>query len=347
MRRGEAAYQRRTKRCGALPMPDPSSLTLVADIGGTNTRVALARGREVQAGTIRRFPNEAYPGLEPVLRRYIDEAGGAAPVATCVAVAGPVKDGEAQLTNRDWHIDGALLTRGTGARVTAILNDLQAQGHALGHIDAANTRVLVSFPEASPFAAKLVVNVGTGFNIAVVFDTEGGRLVPPAEAGHVTLPVRDETDLRLARFVGAQHGFASVEEVLSGRGIVQVHDWLGQEEGDETRASSAEIMAALGEGAESRATRAGRVFARMLGAVSGDLALTTLPFGGVWLVGGLARAFAPYLAEFGFVEAFRDKGRFSGFMEAFGVGVVEDDNAALTGCASHLAGLLRVGHSPA
>jgi glucokinase len=85
----------------------------------------------------------------------------------------------------------------------------------------------------------------------------------------------------------------------------------------------------------------------MLGAVSGDLALTTLPFGGVWLVGGLARAFAPHLASFGFVEAFRDKGRFSGFLEAFGVGVVEDDNAALTGCASHLTGLLRVGHSPA
>jgi glucokinase len=78
----------------------------------------------------------------------------------------------------------------------------------------------------------------------------------------------------------------------------------------------------------------------MLGAVSGDLALTTLPFGGVWLVGGLARAFAPYLLSMGFVQAFRDKGRFSGFMEQFGVEVVEDDSAALTGCAAHLTGLL-------
>jgi glucokinase len=330
-------------------MPDPTqSLTLVADIGGTNTRVALAQGREVLPGTIRRFPNEAFEGLEPVLRRYLnEEANGAAPMAACVAVAGPVKDGQARLTNRDWHIDGPLLTRGTGAPVRAILNDLQAQGHALGHIDPANTRVLVPFPEASPHAAKLVVNLGTGFNIAVVYETEGGRLVPPAEAGHVTLPVRDETDLRLARFVGAHHGFASVEEVLSGRGIVQVHDWLGQEEGDTTPATSAEIISALTRAGDNRAKRAGRVFVRMLGAVSGDLALTTLPFGGVWLVGGLARAFAPHLASFGFVEAFRDKGRFSGFLEAFGVGVVEDDNAALTGCASHLTGLLRVGHSPA
>ncbi len=329
-------------------MPDPSHpLTLVADIGGTNTRVALARGREVLEGSIRRYPNEEFSGLEPVLGRYLSEEGSMTPIAACVAVAGPVKEGRARLTNRDWSIDGPLLTRGTGAEVTAILNDLQAQGHALGHIDPANTRVLVPFPEASPYAAKLVVNLGTGFNIAVVYDTEGGRLVPPAEAGHVTLPVRDEADLRLARFVGAQHGFASVEEVLSGRGIVQVHDWIGHEDGDPSPTTSAQIIAALAQGGDSRAVRAGQVFVRMLGAVAGDLALTTLPFGGVWLVGGLARAFAPYLASFGFVEAFRDKGRFSGFMEAFGVGVVEDDGAALTGCASHIAGLLRVGHSPA
>lgn len=325
----------------------PDTLTLVADIGGTNTRVALAQGRRVLESSIRRYPNEAYPGLEPVLRRYLEEEGGVDPLAACVAVAGPVKDGKATLTNRAWTIDGTLLSRATGAEVTAILNDLQAQGHALGHIDPAHARIVVPFPAASHHAAKLVVNVGTGFNIAQVFDTEGGRLVPPAEAGHVTLPVRDETDLRLARFLGAAHGFASVEEALSGRGVVQVYDWLGQEEGDPSRAGSAEIMAAVATGGDSRATRAARVFVRLLGAVSGDLALTTLPFGGVWLVGGLARAFAPHLDQYGFVQAFRDKGRFSGFMEQFGVGVVEDDNAALTGCASHLAGLLRVGHSPA
>lgn len=318
----------------------PDTLTLVADIGGTNTRVALARGRSVLTETIRRYANSENAGLAPVLRRYVAEMGDVDTAAACVAVAGPVKDGCGTLTNLDWSIDGATLAEATGAEVTAILNDLQAQGHALGHIDPANTRVVVPFPEAPVGAPRLVVNVGTGFNIAQVFDQGIHRLVPPAEAGHVTLPVRDEADLRMAQFVGAQHGFASVEEVLSGRGIVQVHDWLGREEGDLTRATSAEIMAAIARGGDSRAERAGRAFVRVLGAVSGDLALTTLPFGGVWLVGGLARAFAPYLEGFGFVEAFRDKGRFSGFMEQFGVGVVEDDNAALTGCASHLAALL-------
>jgi glucokinase len=322
------------------------TLMLVADIGGTNTRVALARGRDVIAGSIRRYANAGETGLEPVLRRYLAEEGNPGLAAACVAMAGPVKDGRGTLTNLDWSMDKDTLAGATGAGVTAILNDLQAQGHALGFLGAGTTREILPFSEASGHAAKLVVNVGTGFNIAVVFDTEGGRLVPPAEAGHITLPVRSDEDLRLARFVGATHGFASVEEVLSGRGIVQVHDWVGHEAGTPTSSSSAEIMAAL-ERRDERAVRAARVFVRYLGEVSGDLALVTLPFGGVWLVGGLARAFAPYLQEFGFVEAFRDKGRFSEFMEGFGVGVVEDDNAALIGCAAHLSGLLRVGHSPA
>jgi glucokinase len=76
-----------------------------------------------------------------------------------------------------------------------------------------------------------------------------------------------------------------------------------------------------------------------MGHVLGDLALGHLPFAGVYLIGGVARAFTPWLAEFGFAEAFRAKGRFSGFMEQFGVQVVTDDYAALTGCASHLAKL--------
>jgi glucokinase len=77
----------------------------------------------------------------------------------------------------------------------------------------------------------------------------------------------------------------------------------------------------------------------MLGSVAGNLALIQLPFGGVYLVGGVSQAFAPYLGDYGFVEAFRDKGRFAGFMSNFGVGVIEDDYAALTGCAAHLVSL--------
>ena len=73
--------------------------------------------------------------------------------------------------------------------------------------------------------------------------------------------------------------------------------------------------------------------------MAGDLALTQLPFGGVFLIGGISRAMAPWLGEYGFVQAFRHKGRFTGFMEQFAVTIVADDDAALIGSARHLESL--------
>jgi glucokinase len=73
------------------------------------------------------------------LRDYLDQTG-AQVTGVCVAAAGPVQDGVATMTNLDWVMDAAKLTGATGAKKVAILNDLQAQGQALGHIPAANLR---------------------------------------------------------------------------------------------------------------------------------------------------------------------------------------------------------------
>jgi len=311
--------------------------SVVADIGGTNTRVALAEGRQVIAATVRRYANAEFPGLETVLRRFIADEGGVDARACCVAVAGPVQGGRATMTNLDWTMDEATLARATGAEAVALLNDLQAQGHALGHIAPDLIRTVIAFPESAPDATRLVIGVGTGFNAAPVFDGRHGRLVPPSESGHVNLPVRTEADMRLAAFVGSAHGFPAAEDVLSGRGIEHVYAWAGDEAGTPREARAQDIMAALDRGDDPVAAAAAEVFVRMLGTVAGNLALIQLPFGGIYLVGGVARAFAPWLDRFGFATAFRDKGRFAGFMGNFGVGVVEDDYAALTGCAAYLA----------
>ncbi|GGL79815.1 glucokinase [Wenxinia marina] len=317
----------------------PNTLSLVADIGGTNTRVALADGRTILPQTVRRYRNADFAGLDSVLRRFIEEEDDVDCAAACVAAAGPVRDGRATLTNLDWTIDKATLGRATRAETVAILNDLQAQGHALGFLDAGNVRTILDFPPASEHAAKLVIGVGTGFNAAPVFETDAGRLVAPSESGHVNLPVRNETDMRLCRYVSTAHGFPAVEDVLSGRGLERVYAWLGEEAGDPRELTAAEIAAACAGGRDARAREAVRVVVEFLGMVAGNLALIQLPFGGVYLVGGVARAITPYLSEFGFADAFRDKGRFAGFMRNFGVAVVEDDYAALVGCAAHLAAL--------
>ncbi|KAF0677501.1 Glucokinase [Profundibacterium mesophilum KAUST100406-0324] len=311
-------------------------LTLVADIGGTNTRVALAQGAAVDTGTIERFRNADHRGLDAVLGDYLARRRSPPLAAACAALAGPVRDGRGTLTNLDWTIDENTLSQATGASRASLLNDLQAQGHALGLLDAQSVRQVIASPEgAAQESTRLVIGIGTGFNAAVVHEMDGMRMVTASESGHVTLPVRGDDDLRLSRFVEKAHGFPAVEDVLSGRGLVHVHDWLCAERGIDRRRSSAEIIADSGE--DEVARQAVVQFVRILGGVAGDLSLIHLPFGGVSLVGGMARAMLPFFEMAGFTETFRAKGRFSSFMEQFGVDVIEDDYAALAGCAGYCA----------
>lgn len=319
------------------------TLAILADIGGTNTRVALAEGTRVRLDSIRRFPNAEYQArgqdIAQVLRDYLDQTG-AAVTGVCVAAAGPVQDGVATMTNLAWVMDGAKLTAATGARKVAILNDLQAQGQALGHIPAENLRAVIPGP-VKPEATMLVVGLGTGVNAAPVHPLPHGRIVPPSECGHVNMPVRSEEEFQLARFVEArlkaegEVPHAGVEEVLAGRGLANLHAFAAYAAGHPASLSSADVLAALDAG-DAVAAHAARLYVHILGQMLADLALIHLPYGGIYLIGGMSRAMTPHFARFGLKAAFREDRRVDLLRKDFAVTVVEDDYAALTGCAAYL-----------
>ena len=321
-----------------MPLLQSDELSLVADIGGTNTRVALCRGAELQPGSVRRYRNAGRTGLEPVLQQYLQELGQPAVAGVCIAMAGPVRDGAGEMTNLDWKIDSKTLRQATGARRCDILNDLQAQGYALGHVDPDHVTQVFTGRSAitAAHAPSLVIGIGTGFNIAPVIDFPGGRIVMPSETGHINLPLQDEQDQRLNRYLTREFGFPALESALSGRGLQAIYAAMMPENASKTEPEATGIMAALQDRSDPVAEQAARQFVSLLGTVTGTLALIQLPFNGIYLVGGVARAFAPWLDEFNFATAFRNKGRFSEFMENFSVFLINDDYAALTGCAVHL-----------
>lgn len=319
------------------------TLKILADIGGTNTRVALADGVTILGETIKRYPNADYKArgqdIADILRDYLASVGE--PVSgVCVAAAGPVQDGVATMTNLDWTMDAAKLSAATGATKVAILNDLQAQGHALGHIQPDLLRKVINGPSDNA-AAMLVVGLGTGVNAAPVHGIGAARVVPPSECGHVNMPVRSEEDLRLMRFIErllAQRGevaHCGVEEVLSGRGLANLHAFAAEEAGKPASLTSAEVLRALGED-DPIATHAAQLYTRILGQMLADLALIHLPWGGIYLIGGMSRAMTPSFARFGLTETFRENRRVDLLVNDFSVSVVEDDYAALTGCAAWL-----------
>ena len=308
--------------------------TLVADIGGTNTRLALASDGGLEINSIQKYRNQEFSSFNDALERYLDSAPFAEVTAICIAVAGPVRDGFASLTNCDWHISANAISEFTSVSSVFVINDMQALGHSLERICSSKTYDVISKKSESVSTTKLVVNIGTGFNSAMVLNTANGPLVAPSESGHSSLPVATERQFELLKALRQDSGFTSVECVLSGRGIEALHSWLNaQRAGDFKVASNDAITANFGRDAAFDDT--GRLFAEILGSVAGNLALVHLPFGGIYLAGSVAKATARVLNAFGFREAFLNKGRFSKFMEEFSVSVIMDDDAPLRGCADY------------
>lgn len=312
--------------------------TLLADIGGTNTRIALAQDGKLRENTIRRYRNAEHSGLDSALDQYKSDQETPMLDGVCVDIAGPVTNGVGTLTNLDWTLEETLISEWTGASKARLINDLQAQGHGAADLpqDALHCVIEGAGHVLGRPTTRLVVNVGTGFNAAVVLEDHGQRLVPPSESGHANLPIRTDDELRLCKFLENIHGFPAVEDVLSGRGLERSYSWLASEDNDTSQRSSTEIIQDCLAQADPRAEEAVRLFTRIFGTVTGNLALIHLPFGGIYLVGGVAVALGRHLHQFGFADAMRDKGRFSGMMTNFPIHVIEDDYAALRGAAHFL-----------
>ncbi len=301
---------------------------LVADVGASHTRLAQISDGALKPGSARRFLNADFPGVLPMIASYLDEQG-ARPKAICAGVAGPVRAGTAQLTNLDWFMDGAEIARTTGATEVHLINDLQAQGYALDDLDPQSiTPIFAGQPD--PDGPRMVLGLGTGSNSAVVHRVGADLLVPPAEAGHSGLPHLGGAANAVIAALGAEVPHKPYEALLSGSGLMRLHrlrcgasltapEILGQAE------------QAGGDCAETLT-----LFLEILGAVMGNLALTHMATGGVFLIGGLARAMAPRLNAPEFRGPFTAKGPYRPIMAAMPLHLITDDTAALTGCARYL-----------
>lgn len=301
---------------------------LLADVGASNTRVALATPAGVLRETAQSFRNSEFSGLAPLLASYLG-ALGARPAALCAGVAGPVRNGSAQLTNLDWLIDSATLCRATGASDVRLMNDLQAQAWALDDLAARAFEPLrPGIPV--PDGPRMVMGLGTGSNIAVAHRLGGCLFVPPAEAGHSSLPHMDAATNALIEAVAAELPHKPYEALVSGSGLCRLHRLrtsLGL--------SAPEIVSAH-EAGDPVATATLRVFAQLLGTVLGNLALSHMATGGVFLIGGTARRLIQPLLELGMWDCFTAKGPYTEILRAMPLTLITDDHAALLGCARHL-----------
>ncbi len=302
-------------------------LCLTADIGGTNTRVALFDNDKLLGRSCMTFSNNEYDSFENVIENYLNLVGESSVKYAGIAAAGPIEEKSARMTNLAWTLTNRSIASITGAEQVGIINDLQAQGYGLESLDKADLEpIMVGSHSSNSKETRLVCGIGTGFNAALVFKVGHKVFVPPSEAGHSQLSLADKSHQSVFAKIGSVDSFVSVEDILSGRGLENVGRALtGNSE------TAAQIMQKASQGDEN-SRKAAHLLTTCAGSFFGDLALILLPFGGIYLIGGVARSLKEHLKSEIFREAFCNKGRFSKFNQKFSVHLVLDDYAALKGC---------------
>ncbi|UXU75856.1 MULTISPECIES: glucokinase [unclassified Paracoccus (in: a-proteobacteria)] len=299
---------------------------LLADVGGTNARLALARDGKLDAASITRFRGDDHPSFDEVVTRYLDAQGRPAIDAVCVAVAGPVWGDTACLTNRDWTFSEAGLCALTGAPRARLINDMIALGYATPALEGAAAAFLRQpRADARRNGQRLVVNAGTGFNVcAVKVLAQGGIACLESEEGHTRLPM-SIADPLFTELGAAARAIDSVEELFAGRGLARLH---GLRTGTQARrAEDVVTAAARGDGAAEDTLR---LHARLLGLMCRELALRFMPLDGMFLAGSVARSCAYRFDSF--EQGLLADPLMARIAQSVPVGVIQDDLAALHGC---------------
>lgn len=290
--------------------------TLIADVGGTNIRLALADpAREVPLldDSVRRYRVAEFDSLAAAASSYLREVD-TQPRRAVFAVAGPVVGDAVRITNHPWDISIVGTQRALGLDRLQVVNDFAAMAMSLPLLRPADVRVIGPQPASAMRASRTfaVLGPGTGLGVGALLMREDRPIVLETEGGHVSFAPVGEEEHAILRHLAARFGRVSNERLICGRGLSNIYEALCDIHGQASlplRPEEVSDRAARGDDPACR--RAVEVFCEVFGSIAGDAALMFGAWSGVYLSGGLIEPLWPWLHAGGFRRRFEDKGRFA------------------------------------
>ncbi|MEB3333153.1 MAG: glucokinase [Synechococcaceae cyanobacterium] len=343
------------------------SLLLAGDIGGTKTILSLwsDEGDQLRCVHQQQHPSEQWSDLAPLVRHVLSGArqqGLAWPRAACFAVAGPVQGGRARLTNLPWRLEQSTLARECELERLELINDFAVLVHGLPHLGPDQTAVLRP-GSALPDEPLLVLGAGTGLGVALGVPEVDGLRALATEASHAEFAAHSPQEWALREWMRSDLGLerVSIERVVSGTGLGHVARWLlatrpewrqhplqelgtlatgSAEAHDKAKADLPAAVAAAAASGDPMARTALDLWLRAYGSVCGDLALASLPRGGIWLAGGTAAKLLEELRGPLFEQGFLDKGRMKVVLDPLPITAITDPAAGAFSAAQRAKRLL-------
>jgi glucokinase len=314
---------------------------VVADIGGTHARFALAEidsGHVVSLGDPVTLRTAEHASFRTAWEEFGRQTGSDLPDALGMAFAGPVGGELLKLTNNPWVIRPALMEEKLGVTQYRIVNDFGAIGYAIAELGDEHFIHLCGPELALPReGVTTVLGPGTGLGVAQVL-IEGGHMhVIETEGGHVDFAPLDSLEDQILSHLRRSFRRVSVERIVSGSGLVNIYTALAAIEGRAvTPPEDKALWSTALEGSDALAAAALDRFCLALGAVAGDIALAH-GANGVVIAGGLGYRLRDHLHKSGFDDRFIAKGRFERRMEAIPVKLVTHPQPGLFGAAAAFA----------
>jgi glucokinase len=294
----------------------------------------------VHVGRYQEYESRSYPALAPIVVDFMAH-GSERFERSVFGVACPVTDGDCVTPNLPWKVSARTIASETGIAATSVINDLHAMACGVPRMVPAD---LVSLQDATPVPRGVIALIGAGTGLGQAFLAWDGTRYRAfaSEGGHATFAPQTEREWALRNVLARDHEHVSYERVVSGPGIENIYRFLAAADGARENAAVAAALEAKGpaaisrfalEGSDSLCAAAIDMFIAAYGAQAGNLALHVLATGGVYLVGGIARAMATRLRDGIFITAFRDKGRMGELLRRIPVNVVVNEHVGLIGAA--------------
>lgn len=341
-------------------------MTLLAgDVGGTKTLLQIATDHTHKSPlTIlyeQRYESAQFPAFEEVLAHFLAAAQTIdipMPTAACIGVAGPIERDESgnasvDVTNLPWSLSERELSERFALRQLRLINDFQAVGYGLAALNNDELLVLQAGESSRQVTSppRVIIGAGTGLGQGVLVwkDTANAGYydVLDSEGGHSNFAPGNEEQVELMQFLLQEDqltktsGRVCVEDVLSGRGLVNVYHYFAQKCPEKVDPELTRSMlnkdpgAAVSEAAlsaeDSLAARALDLFVEIYGGQAGNLALTCLAKGGVFIAGGIAPKIQSRMQAALFLDAFREKGPMTALMKKIPVTLVVNPQVGLKG----------------
>ena len=314
---------------------------LIGDIGGTRTRLRLLEkaGEEWLVRHQGRYPSGKFPSLAEVVDHYLNcQLHGKHRKkvhAAWFAVAGPVQRDSVIFTNLPWVESAHDLAEKLDLPAVHLVNDLEAQAQAIPFLPE---NQLIPIQGGAPGNNRfLIIAAGTGLGMATLQISGESVKAFSSEGGHCDLAPVTDVHSDLLRHLQERFAHVSYERVLSGPGLLTLHDFVQRRvkvtspPGEERRPISSAGIAELANLGDPVAVESIELFIQLLGAFAGNAALQWLALGGVYLAGGVTVGLQSFFASHTFTDAFQHKGRMRPLMEQIPVAIVADDDAGLEG----------------